>query len=97
MPKLLRDKYHTLPQLVQEAIEEFTVKKVYWPEDFQLPPLISWGEPYVDDRPDYLNYVNEMLDNGKITKLNARSFIQGLRTCGPEGKQLTNTIKQITK
>ena len=55
MPKLPRDKYHTLPQLVQEAIEEFTVKKVHWPEDFQLPPLISWGEPYVDDRPEYLN------------------------------------------
>jgi len=51
----------------------------------------------VDDRPDYLKYVNGMLDNGRITKLNARSFIQGLRTCGPEGKELTNTIKKITK
>lgn len=45
-------------------------------------------------QPEYVAYCQSMLDQGKVTPGIAKSMLVGLRGCGNDGKELSETIKK---
>jgi len=48
----------------------------------------------MNDIPDYIAYCKRMLKSKKLNRHQARSLMEGLKSCGGEGKELAETIKK---
>lgn len=95
MPVLRRDCYHKLPEIVQEAVRMFSAKSVSWPKQpYVLPPATPSVEA-VNDIPDYIAYCKRMLKSKKLDRHQARSLMEGLKSCGDEGKVIIEKLKKV--
>ena len=97
---LARDAWNKLPDLLQQVVREFSIQKIYYPETpYELPPGSPRGihfhpDDRTDNEKDYLSYVRKKLKAGCKDPGQLKSFMQGLRVCGPEGLELIKFIKE---
>jgi len=97
MPVLRRDCYHKLPEIVQEAVRMFSAKSISWPDGpYVLPPTMPSVEA-MNDIPDYIAYCKRMLKSKKLNRHQARSLMEGLKSCGDVGKEMIEKLKKINK
>jgi len=91
---LKREAYAQLPPLLQDAVQKFLAKRVYFLEGKPpLPPASPDGIHYRDEEAEiYLETVKQRLAKGERDKGKLKAFKQGLRSCGAEGKRLIEEI-----
>ena len=95
MPVLRRDCYHKLPEIVQEAVRMFSAKSVSWPtQPYVLPPAMPSVE-VMNDIPNYIAYCKRVLKSKKLNRHQARSLIEGLKSCGDAGKEMIEKLKKV--
>ena len=94
MPVLRRECYNKLPEIVQEAVRMFSAKSVSWPtQPYVLPPAVSCPSE-TNDIPDYIAYCKRMMKGRKLDRHLGLTLMEGLKSCGDEGKKLSEMIKK---
>ncbi|MGA0409471.1 MAG: hypothetical protein ACO3PR_15405 [Limisphaerales bacterium] len=94
---LKREAYTQLPPLLQDAVQKFLAKQVFFLEGH--PPLSPAADPieetndFAQQNAAYVRYVRKQLDGGERDTGRLKSFMQGLRSCGPDGQALRDQIK----
>jgi len=91
---LKREAWGKLPGPLQEAAKRFQAKEIYFFDPpIELPPASPKGIHYRSEYHDYIAYVRRCLKKGERRPGILKSFIQGLKGSGEEGKQLIDQIK----
>lgn len=85
-----------LPGCLKFVMKQFMVRKVWWPKGHPpLEPAQGKGIHYQpEDQPEYVAYCQHMLDQGNVTPGIAKSMMVGLKGCGKDGQELSETIKK---
>lgn len=97
MKYLRRDHWNKLPEVIQQACDRFEAKSFYYPSEGEVidPELVHLpASTYSYETDSYLKYCREALLSKKLDRGLAMSLVQGLRSCGPEGRELAEQIKQ---
>jgi two-component SAPR family response regulator len=49
----------------------------------------------MNDIPDYIAYCKRMLKSKKLNRHQARSLMEGLKSCGDAGKEMIEKLKKV--
>ena len=91
---LKREAWGKLPGPLQEAAKRFQAKEIFFFEPkIELPAASPSGIHYRPNYHEYVAYVRQCLKEGERRPGILKSFIQGLRSTGEEGKHLIDQIK----
>ena len=90
-----------MPTEVQDAFRAFQGRSIHYYDGFPtLPPSMPLPPNHVENANECMEYVTDVMhriNRGKLTKGQAKSMLQGLRTCGKIGESAQEMLTKIIK
>ena len=90
-----------MPSEVQDAFRAFQGRSIHYYDGFPtLPVAMPLPPNHVENSSECMEYVADVMhriNRGKLTKGQAKSMLQGLRTCGKVGEKAQEMLTKIIK